>query len=492
MFDYNSLYLVQLALTGYMPVRLYQYRCHRQDFPIRLWRHGFVTAAGWSLLFHIWVLCMSQAMEQFPVIAAAIPLMVTESITIDIFLLEAANVYRKLKTFQRVNKSGAVASMSTAGTLDTNREAPKVPSAARYLACLLTPAASILFIAVNAIVLQAIPCLVLFSRHQGLAFLPASECTNNAVHRGCVNLIIVVICKGVVSLLLAAFISFCLSGVQDSTGTKSGLKRVAVSYLLSYALYLVLTTLFGRTALSATNADVFGNLLILGFHAVFHFAITEPVVRAKRFAAESSPETYQDIHPFLSVPKWFDALYQHAITECNAENLLFWKSVQECDNGTASPIKRLSRIRSSRSLRRLGVKSDQPQMQFIYNTFIAPGAPLEVNLPADVTVSLHAYFKGLAGPPDACSLSTTQGSASSILNSSVYTDAVNAIEFLIAQDILPRFRSTAAGKAAWAEYEASRIERMALDSEVTPTSVAAEKVPHPQRGTSMPVVLEMN
>lgn len=190
--------------------------------------------------------------------------------------------------------------------------------------------------------------------------------------------IIVVICKGVVSLLLAAFISFCLSGVQDSTGTKSGLKRVAVSYLLSYALYLVLTTLFGRTALSATNADVFGNLLILGFHAVFHFAITEPVVRAKRFAAESSPETYQDIHPFLSVPKWFDALYQHAITECNAENLLFWKSVQECDNGTASPIKRLSRIRSSRSLRRLGVKSDQPQMQFIYNTFIAPGAPLEV------------------------------------------------------------------------------------------------------------------
>ncbi|CEO98060.1 RGS domain-containing protein [Plasmodiophora brassicae] len=466
--------VLQAILTLYQPVYLIKYARRRQSYPIRVWRAKLAVVAGVAIVLQEWVLMIIMAFDNVPVVAAAVILVVLQSLSIDAIVWQSACMFHQLRIVKQqiiiaqMMATGDTSSLSISRRRSLPRKCSRSTTEVDRSRWFLSVKAMIGFMAINW-VLAFLPVIVILSLHRDLLQQPAGHCYDR-LWSSCGLMVSIVWIKFALTLSVPVIVASLSQDIIDISGMRWSLKKLGMLLIGNYGLLAVLMTFV------PVVGAVFGNLSIVVLHAVFYILIIRAVRASQPRNNDASVVPDNEVEMFLSVPSFFRALQTHAEAEFCVENVLFWKAATDFKGvfGAKDPVRRVSSlghghlIGSMKSILLAGKpKIMQKEAINVFNTYIAPGAPLEINVDSQVLIDLREdVFSFLVRPspsdtkvvPEDVEISDALLESTKI-TPTTFDDAKRQIEKLIANDILPRFRCTDVGRAIWTEFQRQSIRQ---------------------------------
>ncbi|SPQ93298.1 unnamed protein product (mitochondrion) [Plasmodiophora brassicae] len=187
-----------------------------------------------------------------------------------------------------------------------------------------------------------------------------------------------------VCMLLIIFLSYRLRIVSDSLGIKRGLKQVGISSLVGVVIYVFVTGPI--TGLTGGVVSVNSIVAVINCVIVITLSVHVPVRHSYSHRPGALDQVVCNIgqfEVFLCTTPGFTAFKRHLELEFALENLLFWKAAQDYRRTFAESSSRSARLALD-----------------IFQQYLAPNAPFEVNLDGDLLRLFRTNFPPGCGAGD--------------------------------------------------------------------------------------------
>ncbi|CEP00024.1 unnamed protein product (mitochondrion) [Plasmodiophora brassicae] len=261
--------------------------------------------------------------------------------------------------------------------------------------------------------------------------------------------------RSMATALIAVIVSINLRGVSDAFGTVDMMKRTGLAGLVGLVMYAGLYKTMGSISPFALQSLV----AVIACNACLWFVMGRPLldtyrpVSAVSLKDPSNPErnleTFED---FLTTPKGFAAFQEHLQTEFAVESLLFWAAVRKF---------RCEFTRDERGM---------AAAQFIYESFLTPTSPLQVNLPSSSFREFAAIFENAA--------------ATGRVNADMFNGASDQMLKLMEVNSLARFQKSSKGHI-WAEFDSKARAPVPLSDTTTDDIIIPTAALHGSSTTAM-------
>ncbi|CEO98902.1 RGS domain-containing protein [Plasmodiophora brassicae] len=235
----------------------------------------------------------------------------------------------------------------------------------------------------------------------------------------------------IVTMLVAVVVTGLLRGVSDAFGTVDMLKKVGLAGLagLSGLVGVTLLTTASEVHASVSTLDLPSIIAILASNVALWLMLGRPLLDTYKALPEAEiphmsrlERNLNAFRQFLETLEGFAAFKAHLQTEFAVESLLFWaaarKFKREFTKGTGAV--------AARS---------------IYDGFLAPDAPLQINLPGESFRHFRSVFveADVAGQDD-------------YVHASMFDAAAEQMLALMQVNSLARFKSSNKGCRVWAKF----------------------------------------